>query len=579
MTYDIAIRGARIIDGSGRAAFSGDVGIRDGVIVAVGELDETAIRTVGADGLLLTPGFVDIHTHYDGQVSWDSQLAPSSINGVTSVGMGNCGVGFAPALPEWHDRLIGILEGVEDIPGTALAEGLTWDWETFPDYLDAIERRQFAVDVGAHFPHAAMRVYVMGERGADHEQAPTDDEIGRMEALTFEAIDAGAMGFSTSRTVAHRDRDGTSINTLTAAARELAAPARALARAGRGVFQIVSDVYRTADESHAAAELDLITDLAKLCRRPLSFSLMQADDAPERYRQLLEHAAWLNEEGLDVRCQVAPRGVGVILGFRSTLNPFSELPTYKGLGDDADLRIGRLREPSIKEALLAEVRRGEFNHIAAGMMQQFELMYRMSDPVDYEPRAENSIAAEAAGRGRDPLDYVYDVLLEEAGSRLLYMPALNYSGGDLDAVHEMMTAPHTLYGLSDGGAHCGSICDASFPTTTLALWSRGSRNGLRIDLESLVHGYTQRNARHVGWHDRGVIAPGYLADINLIDMDALALPPPCIQTDLPAGGLRLMQRPRGFHMTIKSGVPTFEQGEWSGLTPGRLLRGAQARRC
>ncbi|WP_326522844.1 N-acyl-D-amino-acid deacylase family protein [Sphingomonas sp.] len=576
MEYDVLIRGANIVDGTGRPAFSGDVGIRGDHIVDVGELGgRIASRTIDAGGLTLTPGFVDIHTHYDGQASWDSQLAPSSMNGVTSVGMGNCGVGFAPARPSWHDRLIGILEGVEDIPGTALAEGLTWDWQSFPEYLDALDRRSFTIDVGAHMPHAALRVFVMGDRGADHTQAPTDAEIAEMERLTLEAVEAGAMGFSTSRTWAHRDSNGVSINTLTAAGRELAGPARALRRAGRGVFQLVSDVYNTTQDELVAGELALIEDVARLCGRPLSFSLMQSNQAPRRYRELLDYAQKLAGDGLDVRCQVAPRGVGVIIGLRTTLNPFCALPSYRTLGADPVGRVQSLRDSGMRERLLAEARRGEFDHPSAELMRKYEMMFRMSDPVDYEPDPARSIAAEAAASGRDVLDYLYDVLLEEDGRRLLYMPALNYSDGDLDAVFEMMTADNTLFGLSDGGAHCGTICDASFPTTTLALWSRGSRNGHRKPIEWLVHGYTQRNARHVGWFDRGVIAPGHRADINLIDLDALALPPPELHYDLPAGGLRLMQQPRGYHMTLKNGVTTFDRGKWTGAMPGGLLRGEQ----
>jgi N-acyl-D-amino-acid deacylase len=575
--FDLVIRGGIVVDGTGAGAVCADVAVRDGLIVEVGKVSGPARRTIEADGAHVTPGFVDIHTHYDGQVSWDALLAPSSVNGVTSAAMGNCGVGFAPARIDRHDFLIGLLEGVEDIPGTALAEGLTWDWESFPDYLDAIGRRRYAIDLGAHMPHAALRAYVMGERGADHTAVPTSEEIEAMERLTFEALEAGALGFSTSRTYAHRTRAGASIGTLTASQAELVGIVGALRRAGRGVVQLISDAYLTADDEFAAAELALIRRLARTAGRRLSFTVQQTDEAPDRWRTIFGEIEAMNAEGLDVSAQIAPRPVGAILSFASTTSPFLMCPTYRRVASTSptiEARAARLAEPEVRATILQEHAREHRAGFAEMLAHGFERMFRMTDPVDYEPDASASLAAAAARAGRPAADFAYDVFLEEGGRRLIYMPLINYARGDLEDVYGMMTAPHTLFGLSDGGAHCGTICDGSFPTTTLALWSRGSKTGRRIPLEALVHGYTQRNARHVGWLDRGVVAPGYLADLNVIDMAALDLGPPHIVQDLPAGGSRLMQEGRGYLATIKSGTPTFENGEWTGQTPGRLVRGA-----
>jgi N-acyl-D-amino-acid deacylase len=572
---DLLIKNGVVVDGVGSPRARGDVGIVGDRIVEVGKVSTPTRRVIDADGLLVTPGFVDIHTHYDGQASWDGVLAPSSINGVTSIGMGNCGVGFAPARPDRHDWLIGLLEGVEDIPGTALAEGLTWDWESFPDYLDALDRRAFAVDLGAHLPHAALRAYVMGERGADHAAAPTDDEVARMRNLTREALEAGAMGFSTSRTYVHRTRDGSNIGTLSASALELLGIASALGDTGRGVLQVISDAYLSEDDAYVEDELALLRSLAETTGRPLSFTVQQVDNAPDRWRRLLGWADDMTAQGLTVRSQVAPRPIGVILSFASTINPFFTTPTYRGLSDlPVAERLARLADADVKTRILAEHSQRRLNGMLAPLVQGFGRMFRMSDPVDYEPPASASLAAEAERLGREPAEYAYDVFLEEGGRRLIYGPMINYAQGDLSAVYEMMVHENSLFGLSDGGAHCGTICDASFPTTAVALWSRGDRAGRTIPLEQLVCGYTSRNARHVGWMDRGVVAPGYLADLNVIDLDGLELGPPEIVRDLPAGGARLLQRPRGYRWTVKSGVPTFERGEWTGELPGRLVRGA-----
>jgi len=575
---DLLIRNGLIVDGTGRPGYSGDVGIQGGYIVEVGKISTPAKRVIDADGLMVTPGFVDLHTHYDGQVSWDSVLAPSSINGVTTVAMGNCGVGFAPAKPDKHAWLINLLEGIEDIPGTALAEGLKWDWESFPDYLDAIARRSYTMDVAAHMPHAALRTFVMGERGANHEIHPDDHEINEMSRLTTEALQAGAIGFSTSRTFVHRTRSGENVGTLTAKDKELLSIAQGVRKAGTGVLQMISDAYMTPDDEFATTELNLVQRMAETAGSPLSLTVIQTDAAPERWRWIFKRVADMNKAGLDVKTQIATRPIGLLAGFGSSINPFFMTETYLSLGNlPTEVKLKKLADPDIRARILAEHTKLPGGSALGDLHTAFHLMFRMSDPVDYEPKRENSLLGEAQRKGIDPASYAYDAMLEEGGRRLFLMPLVNYTGGTLKNIYEMMTSDHTLFGLSDGGAHCGTICDASFPTSTLSMWSRGDKEGRTIPIENLVHGYTQRNALHVGWQDRGVIAPGYLADLNVISLKDLQLSPPRIVQDLPAGGTRLLQTAKGYRFTIKNGQVTFENGEWSGATPGGLIRGKRAR--
>jgi N-acyl-D-aspartate/D-glutamate deacylase len=580
MMLDLLIRGGSVVDGTGAKAFRADVAVKDGCIQAVGpdlgELD--ARETIDASGLTVTPGFIDIHTHYDGQVSWDSDIAPSCYHGVTSIVMGNCGVGFAPARPDKHDWLINLLEGVEDIPGTALAEGLTWDWETFPDYMDAIARRKFALDIGAQVPHAPLRTYVMGERGADSQAHATAEEMAEMARLAAEAIEAGALGFSTSRTVAHQTRSGEVIGTYRAPEEELITIATAIGKTGKGVIQLISDAYLSADDMFARAELELIRKIAVASGRPVSVTVQQTANAPERWRMIFDWIDAMRADGLPISAQVAIRGVGGIMGFSSSTNPFMATPTWKRL---AELpwaeRLAAVRDPQVRARMLEEHKapvEGPFGEYAA---RAFHAMFRMTNPVDYEPSPDVSMLAEANRTGKDPANYVYDVLLEEEGRRLIYFPAINYLSGDLSAVHAMLAADYALFGLSDGGAHCGMICDASFPTSAISLWPAGSKRGLSYSFEAMVHGYTQRAARHMGWLDRGVLAPGCVADINLIDRDELALPPPEMVQDLPAGGERLVQKALGYRATIKGGIVTVKDGELTGALPGKLVRGATAR--
>jgi N-acyl-D-aspartate/D-glutamate deacylase len=566
---DLLIRGGTIVDGSGAPAFPGDVGVRDGRIVAVGRSDEPARRTLDAGGLLVTPGWVDVHTHYDGQVTWDALLTPSCWHGVTTVVMGNCGVGFAPVRPGSQEYLIKLMEGVEDIPGTALAEGISWDWESFPEYLDAVERRPHALDVGAQVPHAALRFYVMGERGADHEAAPTPAEIEAMGRIVRDAVRAGALGFTTSRTKNHRASDGRFTPSLSAGADELLGISRRFGEAGQGVFEVVSD-FAGRDQ-----EWELFREMVRQSGRPMSISIGQNDASPDAWRGMLAAISAANAAGLPIKAQVAARAIGILLGLEATLHPFASHPSFRELAAlPLAEKVARMRDPELRRRILAE----EPAPALAMLVWQFERLFTLGDPPDYEPSAEKSMAAEAARRGVTPQELVYDRLLEQDGHALLYRPFLNYSGGSLDAVREMLLHEHSVPGLGDAGAHCGLICDGSFPTYLLAHWGRGRTRGERIPIETLVKGQTADTAALVGLHDRGRIAPGLKADLNLIDFARLGVRPPEIVHDLPAGGKRLVQRATGYVATVCSGAVTFEDGESTGALPGQLVRGPQGGR-
>ncbi len=578
---DLVIRNGTVVDGTGAPGFVGDVAMDNGIITDVGSVAGRGHREIDADGLIVTPGFVDIHTHFDGQVTWDPIVAPSSLHGVTTIAMGNCGVGFAPAQADQHDWLIGLLEGVEDIPGTALAEGLTWDWQTFPEYLDSIAAKPHTVDIGSHIPHAALRTYVMGTRGADHTETPTDDELATMTDLVREALDAGAIGFATSRTDVHRTKDGTNIGTLTASERELLAIAETMRDAGTGVTQLISDCYQTPDDDFANREMDLIEAFARTSTRPLSFTVQQAFHSPDRWRHLFDRVATMRAGGLDVKPQVASRPIGVLLGLEVTANPFLFTSAFAEIAaEPLAARVAALRDPERKRrileehaAMIATLPDGLFKSIVSG----WDVMFMMSNPVDYELDATDSIGAQARAAGAEPASVVYDALLDHNGTQLLYLALFNFAHGNFDDLYEMITTNFSLFGLSDAGAHCGAICDGSMPTNSIVVWSRDRRRGDKIPLEAIVHQQTQRTAAHVGWLDRGVIAPGYIADVNVIDLDALACHIPRVIHDLPAGGRRLMQTARGYRATVKSGVVTFQEGEHSGELPGALVRGQRAR--
>jgi N-acyl-D-aspartate/D-glutamate deacylase len=561
--HDVVIRGGTVIDGTGATARPADVAISDGIITEVGRVDGTANRTIAADCLLVTPGFVDIHSHYDGQASWGERMTPSSWHGVTSVVVGNCGVGFAPVRPADHERLIELMEGVEDIPGAVLHEGLAWTWQSFPEFMDELDGRPFDVDVAVQVPHGALRLNVMGERGAAREPATARD-IELMAQQARQAIEAGALGFTTSRTLNHRTSKGEPTPTLTAEASELVGIAREIGASGKGVLQAVSDF------ADADAEFALFRQMAEESGRPLSFSLVQTRG--DAWRRLLDLLGAANADGVAMTAQVAPRPVGLLLGLQCTLNPFLTNPVYREIGAvPLAERVAAMRAPGFKERVLAAARSRDGE---GRLLQALHRMYPLGDPPDYEPDPESSVSRRAERDGRDPLDLAYDLLLADAGRAFLYLPFLNYLDGNLDAAGEMLAHPHTVVGLADGGAHVGTICDASFPTTLLAHWGRDRTRG-RLDLPFLVQRQTSATARAVGLLDRGVIAPGYRADVNVIDFEALAARRPEMRFDLPAGGKRLVQAADGYVATLLAGEVTYADGEECGPLPGRLVRGPQ----
>jgi N-acyl-D-aspartate/D-glutamate deacylase len=567
--FDVVIRGGSVLDGTGAPARDADVAVRDGIVVEVGSVDGIGAREIDAGGALVTPGFVDIHAHYDGQATWDNQLAPSSWHGVTTVVMGNCGVGFAPVRPADHQRLIELMEGVEDIPGAALHEGLSWEWQSLAEYLDAVERVPHDIDVAAQVPHGALRLHVMGERGAQRETA-TPQDIKQMAALARAGVEAGALGFTTSRTLNHRTSRGEPTPTLTASADELVGIANGLGAAGKGVLQVVTDHMNT-DE-----EFGMFRRMVAESGRPLSFSLVQTPADPSGYRQVLERISAANADGLTITGQVATRAVGLLFGLQCTLHPFVANPVFKEI---AQLPVGEqariMGEPDFKERLLAAATDEKVrDKLGGSVIGRFAYMFELGDPPNYEPALEDSIAKRAARSGRSPEDYVYDLLRADEGRTLLYMPTLNYAGGTLDAVGDMLAHPYTVPGLSDGGAHVGTICDGSFPTTLLTLWGRDRDHG-KLGLPFLVQRHCRDTARTVGMFDRGVLAPGYRADVNVIDFDRLVARRPEIRYDLPAGGRRLLQRAEGYAHTLVAGVETYRAGEPTGELPGRLVRGAQ----
>jgi N-acyl-D-aspartate/D-glutamate deacylase len=560
---DVVIRGGTVVDGTGAPPRTADVAITDGRITEVGRIGaNSARRTIDADGALVTPGFVDIHTHYDGQATWDSRITPSAWHGVTTVVFGNCGVGFAPVIPEHHVRLVELMEGVEDIPGTALHEGLSWQWRSFAEYLDALASLAHDVDIAAQVPHSALRLHVMGERGAQREPA-NPEEIAAMADLARDGILAGGLGFTTSRTINHKSSRGEPIPTLTASADELVGIANGVRQAGTGVLQVVSDF--TDFEAERAMYRRMVTESG----RPLSLSLAQSRPG-NSYRRVLDFAAAMSSDGFPVRTQVAARAVGVIMGLRCTLHPFLTNRVYRGLADLPHVeRLRELRNPTIKHAILAAQtpRQGR-------LIDRFENMFVLDAVPNYEPRPEESVAARAALQGANPEELAYDLLTGGDGETLLYVPTLNYADGNLNAVRDMLAHECSLPGLSDGGAHVGTICDGSFPTTLLALWVRDRDHG-RLPIEFVVQRQCRDTAAWVGLHDRGVLAPGYRADVNVIDLPALTLHRPEMHYDLPAGGKRLLQRVTGYRNTLVAGEETYVDGEPTDALPGRLVRGPQ----
>jgi len=571
--HDLVIRGGTVIDGTGAPRRTADVAVCGGVVTEVGAVSGTGRRELDADGALVTPGFVDIHCHYDGQATWDERLHPSSWHGVTTVVMGNCGVGFAPVHDRDHERLIQIMEGVEDIPGAALAEGLRWGWNDFAGFLDAVDARPHDLDVAAQVPHAAVRLHVMGERGAHHEEPATPEEVAEMGRVVAEAVEAGALGFTTSRTRNHKTSTGEYTPTLTAAREELVGIAEAVGATGTGVLQLVGDFI---DLDH---EFGTVLEMMRRSGRPMSFSLAQSPLAPDQFRELLKRMDAAVDEGLDLRAQVAPRAVGILLGLDCTLHPFLTNPVFHevaGGGRPAAEQAALLADPDVRRRVLdAQESDRVRDKLGGSLIGKWDLMFPLTDPPDYEPDPSSSVAGQAQRAGVGPAAWAYDFLLGDGGAAMLYVPFLNYAEGNLDTTREMLAHPRTVPGLSDGGAHVGTICDGSFPTFLLTHWGRDRRRGELFDLEWLVQQHTRETARTVGLLDRGVLAPGMRADVNVIDFDRLSIHRPEMHHDLPAGGRRVLQRASGYRHTVVAGVETYADGEATGELPGRLVRGAQ----
>jgi N-acyl-D-aspartate/D-glutamate deacylase len=566
--FDLVIRGGTVVDGTGGATFGADVAVKDGRIAQVGRVAGSGLEEIDARGRIVTPGFVDVHTHYDGQATWDSRLQPSSWHGVTTVVMGNCGVGFAPCRPADHDLLIRLMEGVEDIPFPVLTEGLPWTWESYPDYLDHLAGRRFDVDVGSQLPHAALRVFVMGQRGVDREPA-TEADIAAMAAIAKRAMEAGALGFGTSRTLNHRSSDGSPIATLTAGEDELTGIALGMAAAGRGVLQVVSDF------TGGAEEFAMLRRIVQASGRPLSFSLVQSPRSPGGYRVMLDWLSQANADGLPIKGQAATRPVGVLFGLELTMNPFSQHPVYREIaGRPFEERVAALRDPAFRARLLVEPD-ADARGFANTQPRNWDKMYLMGVEPDYEPGADQTVAAIAAREGREPAAVALDHMLSDGGRGMLYLPFLNYAEGNLDHVVDMMRHPGVVPGLSDGGAHVGMICDGSFPTTNIVYWTRDRSRGEQLSLERMVQAQCRDTAELVGLNDRGLIAPGYRADLNVIDHAGMKLHAPQVAYDLPAGGRRLIQRADGYVATIVAGEITYRDGQPTGALPGRLVRGAQ----
>ncbi len=567
--HDLVIRAGTVIDGSGSERKTADVAVSNGVVTEVGQVSGTGHREVQADGKLVQPGFVDIHPHYDGQATWDSQLAPSSWHGVTTIVMGNCGVGFAPVRPSDHERLIQLMEGVEDIPGTALHEGLPWAWESFEQYLDFLDARTYDIDLGAQLPHAAVRVNVMGDRGTAREPA-TPDDIAQMAEIARRAVEAGAIGFTSSRSLNPRASTGEYTPTLQAELDEMVGIAEALGAAGKGVIQLISDLVDF-DQEFALAKT-----MGARSGRPVSMSVAQSKGRPDQWRKTLDAMSQATAEGVVMRGQVGARAVGLLMGHQGTLNPFMHCEAYKAIAHlPLSERVEALRRDEVKAAILNDlVVDKDSPIIGARLVNKWHIMYPLGDPPDYEPHSSTSLAAIAERTGVDPAALAYDLLLERDGTAMFYVPTVNYVDGNLDSVREQIMHDAAVPGLSDGGAHVGTICDVSFPTTLMQWWGRDRPHGL-IPLETIVAKQARATAETVGFMDRGLLAPGYKADINVIDFEALTLHAPTIVGDLPAGGNRLMQKVTGIDHTFVNGIEIASNSESTGATPGRLVRGAQ----
>jgi N-acyl-D-aspartate/D-glutamate deacylase len=568
--YDLVIRGGTVVDGNGGEPFEADVAVAQGKIAALGRVSGSGVEEIEARGRIVTPGFVDLHTHYDGQATWDSRLAPSSLHGVTTAIMGNCGVGFAPCRPHQRDLLVRLMEGIEDIPNVVLTEGLPWNWETFPEYFEALARREYDIDIGGYLPHAALRVYVMGQRAFDQEPATADD-LASMSAIVREAVQAGAFGLGTSRTIFHRSSDGQSVPSLRATEEELTALAVALKSAGPAILQYA------VDWDDAAKTFDGIRRVLERSGCPVAFSLVQQNGFPDNWKQVLAMTAKANDDGLPISVQVMPRAIGMLLGYELTLNPFCTTDSYKAIAHlPLEERLAELRKPETRARMVEEATDPNPKNPLATFVRDFERIYRLSEPLNYEPAPDASIAAEARRRGVQPAELAYDMLLEEDGRNILFVATVNYAEKSLDATMEMLRHRDTVPGLGDAGAHLGVMCDATYSTFMLTHWARDRTRGERLPLPYVVKSLSRDTARVIGLNDRGLIKPGYRADLNVIDFDRLKLNMPKVVHDLPAGGRRILQRASGYDATIVKGAIISRDGQETGARPGRLVRGAQA---
>ena len=567
MTQQVLVHGGLLVDGTGSEPREADVEIVDGKITRVGQITPGRHEMIDARGCIVTPGFVDIHTHYDGHVMWDTSLAPTSMHGVTSAVMGNCGVGFAPCNPEHREMLVELMEAIEDIPEAVLNAGLPWNWRSFPDYLEVLASKHFDIDVAAQVPHGALRVNVMGERAVRREVS-TDEDRAEMQRLVREAVRAGAVGFSSSRIRAHKTRSGNFTPDYLAAEDELLAIAMGLKLEGKGVLQFVTDI--SDQHEPGVAEFNILRRLVQKSGRPLSLNITQREIDPDGWKRLMAMIGEANNQGISIKGQIMGRPIGLVLGFELTQNPFMAYPSFEALAKlpFAD-KVRRLADPAVRRSILAEQAN---DPELGGRVAAFDRLFEVDDNPDYEPPTESSIAARARHSGIGAAAYAYDVLMKNGGHGLLYRPVLNYAAGNLDAVHEMLTDPNGVPGLSDGGAHCGMTCDSSITTFNLAYWTRDRKLGPRLSLAKVVKGHTADTAAVMGFRDRGLIAPGMKGDVNVIDYDRLRLYPVEVVYDMPAGGRRLVQRATGYKATLVSGVPIVRDDQHTGARPGRLVR-------
>lgn len=576
MMHDLVIRGGTVVDGTGAPRRLADVAIDGKVITAVGVVPGQGRREIDAAGYLVTPGWVDVHTHYDGQVSWDPYLSPSCWHGVTTVVMGNCGVGFAPVKPHFRERLINIMEGVEDIPGTALTEGITWEWETYPEYLDALSTKSYSMDVCSQVPHSAVRTYVMGERGGDNEQA-TPEEIAEMSALVSEALDAGAFGFSTSRITAHRTADGKVVPGTQVSIDEMEGFGAALSKAGHGVFEVVSDINFDGIPGSLTAEeeIEWMADLSRRQKIKFTYLLFQNPENPNKWRSTIDMTTKAQADGAALYPQVSMRPTGIVMGLQSSFHIFMGRPSYDAIAElPFEQQVEKMTQPDIRAAILSE----KSDKLPfEGTTLRYDMMFRLEQPdgwLDYEPSLESSVQEFAKRAGLSEEAMLYDMMMENDGHGYIYVILVNYGDYNLNFLHELMDNPTVISAGSDAGAHCGAICDAAMPTFMLSHWTRDRKVGPTVSIEKVVERQTRATAKLYDLHDRGVLAKGMKADVNIIDYAAINSSRPMVVSDLPAGGKRLLQRATGYRMTIVSGVVTFENGVETGALPGKLLRSA-----